>query len=259
MSVVKEDAYNTVSTTVAAAATTLWFCALRELHLVELPGGATFGWLEFFWTIAGFALTALLAFRWVFENWMWRWKISAGLLKVPDLSGAWSGTLESVTYGQIHHNVVTIEHQFDRLLYESMRQEDDRAIISSEKTVACTVRRNATSNRVELVVVYGNVAGEKRDEFGYDHEGCALLELLGEAGPRQKWVLKGKYWANKRYPVPDGCAATRGNITLRWAASPKDWQQEDSLQKQLYALTTTANVTETQKQDQVPGGELLTQ
>ncbi|MGY2492238.1 hypothetical protein [Cupriavidus sp. CP313] len=243
MSVVKEDAYNTVSTTVAGVATALWFWALREGHLLELPRGTTFGWLEFFWTIAGFALTVFFAFRWLFESWLWRWRISASLLEVPDLSGAWSATLESVTFGRIHHNVVIIERQFARLFYQSTRQEDNGAIISNEKTVACTVRRNAASNHVELVIVYGNVAGAARDEFGYDHEGCALLELLGEDGPRQNWVLQGKYWANKRYPAPDGCAATRGNITLRWAASAKAWQQEASLQKQLYALTTTANVT----------------
>lgn len=243
MSIVKEGPYKTVSITIAAGATALWYWALSEMHLVKLPGDSLFGWPELGWSIAGFALTVFFAFRWLFEKWLWRWKIFAGLLNVPDLSGAWSGELESVTIGRVHHNVVTIKHQVDRLQYESRRQEHNGRIVSSERTIACTVRRSSESQRVELVLAYANVAGLERDEFGYDHEGCAILDLLGEGGPRETWILQGKYWTNKKDPRADEHTGTQGKVTLRWAASLQAWQ-DGTLQKKLYALTTTANVSD---------------
>src|SRR5262249_22001803 len=152
-------------------------------------GQGFLGWLQIGSSAAGSAFTAFFIFRFVFERWLWRWRVFQGrLVVIPDLSGVWSGDLHSISYDDHFHNVVEIEHKFDRVVYSSKRQGNDGKSVSSEVTISCDVRRDAVSDQVELIVVYRNKPGPKdtMDTHGQPHEGCAVLELRNEKLPQKK-------------------------------------------------------------------------
>jgi hypothetical protein len=206
---------------------------------LTVPEGV--GWTPVIWSMATFAITAFVLFRLLFEKVLWRHKPFSLMMTVPDLSGQWQGELESYTFGTRHWSLVTIKQDFDRIFYSSQRMEDGKPI-AHERTLACTIRRNADSNWVELVVVYGNTAGAERDTFGFSHEGTALFYLVNEDAGAASWLLDGHYWTNKKYPVPAGRAATQGKITLERLASENEWQANQALREEALARTTKSNV-----------------
>jgi hypothetical protein len=196
---------------------------------------------SFGWKVASVVLIWTFIFRILFEKWLWRMKVFQGsLVTVPDLSGVWSGTLESISFNKCHRNVVEIDHRFDRVLYRTSREREDGTRISSEHTIECEVRRDERSDDVLLVVVYSNEPGlaSSRAEHGYPHNGCALLRLRNEKCARDQWKMEGVYWTNKPWPMSDKpLGGTRGEISLQWMATSDFFHQSTQLQKELYALT----------------------
>jgi hypothetical protein len=212
--VVNESTYWKVSTLFAGAFSALIMMGKHVLFASDQPSQLVYRF-DTWWDAFVLAFGAFFVVRLVFEQWLWRWRIfRSWLVLVPDLSGNWKGELYSLSFDRRFDNVVEIRHMFGRVQYTSWRETEAGDLISTESTIVCEVRRDATSGQIELVVVYQNQPGGymSKDEFGHVHQGCAVIRLVNENLPREEWTLSGDYWTNKPWGDKGG---TRGNITLR--------------------------------------------
>ena len=108
------------------------------LHLVTLlwrmdwsPPDEIGGWFNLAWGPVASAAAAVMGFHFVFEKWLWRWPLLRGrLVCFPDLTGTWFAKSHSVSFDSRHYSVVTIDHRFDRLIYNAIRINEDGTLAS---------------------------------------------------------------------------------------------------------------------------------
>lgn len=191
--------------------------------------------------VVGAALSGQLVFRALFERSIWRWKMFQGwLVIVPDMSGTWTGAMKSISFNDTFHKVVEIDHKFDHIIVKSSRQLPDGRRISTEFTIECNIQRDCVSNEVQIVIVYFNEPGigDAKDFGGHPHHGCALLRLRNERMKRECWAIEGVYWTNKPWPpTSDRSGGTRGEMSLNWKATLKNFYRDETLQRTLYEST----------------------
>ena len=199
-------------------------------------------WLSLGSSILGVVLGVLVALHFVFRKWLWRWKLLRGrIVRFPDLSGMWLAHWESVSFGSTHYSVVTIQHDFDRIVFRSARRNTTDQIISHGVGVSCQLQHEEQTAHTALFVVYRNRPGRKEDRAagGREHEGCAHLELLDAEREPAHWKLAGDYWTNK--PWQSDCQAgnggTRGRLTMTREASVAAFENDERLRSRLLAQT----------------------
>jgi hypothetical protein len=179
------------------------------------------------WEIATAGVFWAAIFNWLFETWIWRLCFLQGwLVKVPDLSGVWTGTSESRFFKDKDGNYQTIsieasiDHRFDRIIYTQAGLGKNAALavdLSTDENGFCT-----------LTVVYHNLpqtrkaaadASEDLAENVREHYGCACLTL--SRPPKQRtvsaqWALNGAYWTDKARSKQDEDRGTTGVLDLHW-------------------------------------------
>lgn len=124
---------------------------------------------------------------WLFDNHVWRWRLwwNLGLLRVPDLSGEWVGTVNS-SYGpngSTHPVSISIIQKWSKLL---VRFETEQ---SRSYSVSGTLKINDVINP-ELSYLYMNQPKSLAPESMEIHKGTSTLELKGN-------VLEGEYYTGR--------------------------------------------------------------
>jgi hypothetical protein len=179
------------------------------------------------WEIATAGVFWAVIFNWLFENYIWRLGFLQGwLVKVPDLSGVWTGTSESRIFKEKDGKYQTIpmeariDHRFERIVYKQQGLGTSLA-----HTVDLSVDENGFW---KLTIVYHNLAQtrkaagdapEELTENVREHDGCAIMTLNRPDNQRtisKEWKLSGPYWTNKSRSTQGGDLGTTGVMDLRW-------------------------------------------
>ena len=127
------------------------------------------------------------ALYWLFDNHVWRWRLwrNMGLLKVPDLNGEWSGTVDS-SYGPNgtpHAVSISIVQRWSKLL---VRFESEN---SHSHSISGALKVDDVANP-ELSYLYINQPKASAPDSMSIHRGTATLELKGT-------VLEGDYYTGR--------------------------------------------------------------
>lgn len=170
------------------------------------------------WASVGYAAAVVLAFHTIFRWKAWKWRrFYPWLVRVPDLTGTWIGTLRSGTFGdtdQRHFHgsrlpaVLTIKQQFDRIVAKTFHPK------SRNTTLSCTIVGEDPD--FQLFLVYSNRPESDDDAQSHEHDGCAVYDFDADR-VRTEWEIKGTYWTNKlRRNDNARDRGTWGYIDLRW-------------------------------------------
>jgi len=179
------------------------------------------------WEIATAGVFWAAIFNWLFETWIWRLSLLQGwLIKVPSLSGVWTGTSESRFFKDRngkYQNIqieANIDHRFDRIIY---------TLASLGTTTALAVDLSTDENGFcTLTVVYHNLPQTRRAAEGApqdladnvrEHYGCARMTLSRPPKERKatrSWTLQGTYWTDKSRFQDYEDRGTTGMLDLRW-------------------------------------------
>jgi hypothetical protein len=237
-----EPAYRRAMKAIATATVASYLAFLSWRGRLPESSAPITEWLSLGSSTLGVVLSVLFALELALRKWMWRWKVLRGrIVRFPDLSGTWLGHWESVSFGRAHYSVVTIRHDFDRIVFSSARRNRADQIISHGVGVSCQLQQEEQTTGTSLFVVYRNRPGRPGDRAvgGREHEGCAHLELIdGEREPA-RWKLVGDYWTNK--PWQPGCqpgnGGTRGRLSMTREASVTAFDNDEQLRLRLLAQT----------------------
>jgi hypothetical protein len=244
------------SKAIATAAVAVWF-AIQASKGSSMPTEPN-DWITQAGAAVGYAVSAVVLFRFAFEKFLWRWRVFRGwLVRFPDISGTWYAQSESRTFRTEFRSVVTIDHRFDRLIYKEFRAIESNGavrIVSMSQVRTWSLERVEQGDSVHLFVIYNNEPGQDRDKakYGATHCGCVALDLLNEKEPRTAWLLRGIYWTTKPWVplegVRESCKSptdcrnilamlsarqvggTQGKIVMRWQkAALASTADEDAL------------------------------
>jgi hypothetical protein len=192
---------DTASKAIAVGTIAVWFAvkSLVEGEASAMPAGPQ-GWFKQASEAVGYAAFAVVAFRFLFEKYLWRWRLFRGwLVRFPDMTGTWYARLESTSLGTAFFSVVTLDHRFDRLIYQDFRaikENGEVRIVSTSHVRTWSLERIEQDDSVHLFVIYDNEPGQDsaKEKYTAKHCGCLALRLHNEKQARNAWVLKGVYW-----------------------------------------------------------------
>ena len=152
-----------------------------------------------------FALFGVL--YWLMDNHAWRWPLvqRLGIVKVPDLSGDWTGTLRSSfdDHATAHPVRINIKQTWSRLCVR-FRANDSGG--SGSHSIAATLLTEGPQG-VTLVYVYKNEPDAEAIYLMHPHDGTASLSL------RDDGALAGSYYSGRG-------RGNHGSITLSRVAKP---------------------------------------
>ena len=109
---------------------------------------------------------------WAFDNWLWRWQFLRvmRLIRLPDLSGAWAGTIAS-SYSEFKKTqqvTVTIEQKWTRMVVRLYAEE------SRSWSITASVLANAPEGLV-LTYLFDNEPKAESVETMHRFRGTAVL------------------------------------------------------------------------------------
>ena len=125
---------------------------------------------------------------WAFDNWIWRWQFLRvmRLIKVPDLSGAWTGTIASSYSGFENAQQVTvkIEQTWTRIVVHL------NAVESRSWSVTASVLANAPEGLV-LTYLFDNEPKAESVDTMHRFRGTAVLTSIATG------LLEGYYYTGR--------------------------------------------------------------
>lgn len=124
----------------------------------------------------------------VLDRWAWRWGPIAQLLRVPDLSGRWKGTLRTShdDFRQEHPVQLTVTQSWSmiRMVLETSS--------SASHSVAAHVIESGGTEPYEIVYQYDNTPKAGVVSTMHGHRGTAHLRLSADASK-----LTGEYYTGR--------------------------------------------------------------
>ena len=125
---------------------------------------------------------------WAFDNWLWRWQFLRvmRLIRLPDLGGAWTGTIASSysEFEKVQQVTVTIEQKWTRMVVHLSAEE------SHSWSITASVLTNAPEGLV-LTYLYDNEPKAESVETMHRFRGTAVLV---SAAPG---LLEGYYYTGR--------------------------------------------------------------
>ena len=125
---------------------------------------------------------------WAFDNWLWRWQFLRvmRLIRLPDLSGAWTGTIASSYSGfeKVQQVTVTIEQKWTGMVVHLNAKE------SRSWSVTASVLTNAPEGLV-LTYLFDNEPKAESVETMHRFRGTAVLVSTATG------LLEGYYYTGR--------------------------------------------------------------
>ena len=156
-----------------------------------------------FWLEVPGTFTLYCVLRWVFRSHLWKWQLfqATGIVKIPDISGDWSGYVTSSfdSLAQQHPVRVRIQQNWTHLLVQlSAEQSESESIVASMTVGKETV----------LSYQYRNTPKPGATGTMHAHSGTALLRLNDN-----RTELSGEYYSGRD-------RANQGRISLTRCSAP---------------------------------------
>ena len=125
---------------------------------------------------------------WAFDNWLWRWRFlrTMRLISVPDLRGAWAGTIESSYTGfeKTQSVTVAIEQTWTKIVVR----------LNAEQSRSWSVTASVLTNAPEGVLLTYLFDNEPRAEAVSDMQRFRGTTVLVSCGPGR---LEGHYYTGR--------------------------------------------------------------
>lgn len=140
----------------------------------------------------------------LFKKWLWKWKILQGwLVKIPDLSGVWAGTMVSTWKNpETGEGVPPIKTQAVITQHLTKLNIDFTTNEMGSKSVVADLNYDSLRRVAEINYIYQSVPDASVRGRSAIHYGAAQLEVKKT---QKKIMLKGNYWTDR---------STTGNISL---------------------------------------------
>jgi hypothetical protein len=156
-----------------------------------------------FWVEVPGTFTLYTILLWVFRSYLWRWPLfqATGIVKIPDLSGDWSGYVTSSfdSTAQQHPVQVRIQQNWTHLLVQlSAEQSESESIVASM----------AVGEEIVLSYQYRNTPKQGARGTMHAHIGTASLKLSDNRSE-----LSGEYYSGRD-------RANQGTILLTRGSAP---------------------------------------